>query len=161
MLLSLACSPNMEGDWDGLIFRRCSPNFVRCEGRSVGQEQWRSQKAHLDGCRQYRLLALRLRLWNFSPHLFASHSPIYPLDFLFPMFSPTRMPHYILKVNPINTEITSWDKLLGRVVFLSWTFHGVPFCINNLSHWTGPKDNLSAIIYDWNKGQMKGWRFVF
>lgn len=156
MLLSLACSPNMEGDWDSLIFRRCSPNIVRCEGRSVGQEQWRSQKTGLDGCRQYRLLALWLLLWNFS--LLISLLLMHPFTHWISYFL-CFPPHYILKVNPINTEITSWDKLLGRAVFLSWTFHVVPFRINNLSHWTGTTDNLSAIIYDWNKGQMKEWRF--
>lgn len=39
-------------------------------------------------------------------------------DFSFPMFFSTCMPHYILKVNPINTEITLEDKLPG--VFFSF-----------------------------------------
>lgn len=36
------------------------------------------------------------------------------LAFSFSMFFSTCMPHYILKVNPINTEITLEDKLLSH-----------------------------------------------
>lgn len=52
-------------------------------------------------------------------------------------FFPTCMPHYILKVNPINTEITLEDKLLRRAFFGLITTAWSPqlhFCIDNVYH---------------------------
>lgn len=63
----------------------------------------------------WRLLTLWLALWISLP---ASPSLSFSLDFSFPMFFSTCMPHYILKVNPINSEITLEDKLLRRAFFL-------------------------------------------
>ncbi len=125
-------------------FQRVLPTLS--DVKDVGHWWWRSQEACLDG-RLWRLLTLWLPLWiSLPPCLSASPSLPFSLDFSFPMFFSTCMPHYILKVNPINTEITLEDKLLRRAFLGAWLpLHGIPSFI---LHWQClPLEILIATSY--------------
>ena len=90
--------------------------------------------------------------FGFLPPPTSSRLPCFSLapvltGFLISYVFSTGMPHYILKVNPINTEITLEDKLLRRGSFCmcvcvcvcgAWLpLHGAPlasFCIDSVYH---------------------------
>lgn len=78
---------------------------------------------------------------DFSPSLSLGLSPTLILaGFLISyVFFPTSMPHYILKVNPINTEITLEDKLLRKAFFFRPDYH----CMESLPSFYIDK------IYQW------------
>lgn len=75
--------------------------------------------------------------------LYDSHSLclslFFSIGFLFSLaFSPC-MPHYFLKVGPVNTEIALEDKLCGRASFVPYYFRKslALFCNNNVKYTTG------------------------
>lgn len=77
---------------------------------------------------------------DFSPSLSLCLSLTLVLTgFLISNVFSTCMPHYILKVNPINTEITLEDKLLRRAFLGGPDYHCMEslasFCIDNVYHW--------------------------
>lgn len=125
------------GGWVGLVFfQRVLPTLS--DVKDAGHRRWRSQETCLDGSRLERLLTLRLPLWiSLPPPLVPSPcvslAPVLT-GFLISYVFSTCMPHYILKVNPINTEITLEDKLLRRGSFcvcvcVAWLpLHGAPPC---------------------------------
>lgn len=69
------------------------------------------------------------------------------------------MPHFILKVNPINTEITLEDKLHRRAFFFLITIAGVSgFILHRQGILIGTSYILAislTIILAWNKVEMK------
>ena len=96
---------------------------MRCEG----QWCWRSQETCLDG-RLQRWLTLWLPLWislSLSLPRFALTAVL--SGFLISYVFSTCMPHYILKVNPTNAEITLEDKLpRGLSFWPDCPLHWVP-----------------------------------
>lgn len=112
----------------------CIPNTGMWKTQAW-RAQWRSGSAKVTGavkvtgdpsrCQQ----TVQINCFTVPPFFFLlspSSLPRQPLDFLFPVFSPACMQHYILKVSPINTEIMLWDRLPGMAALLSQTFHPVP-----------------------------------
>lgn len=132
--------------------------------KDVGHWWWRSQAICLDG-----RLTLWLPLWISFALPFSYSRPLWISHFLY--FS-TCMPHYILKVNPINTEITLEDKLLGRAIFgeifIAWspwvhfasTASTCEFFEQLYTFWQRQQLIFLAGILAWNKGRMKEQRNV-
>lgn len=102
------------------IFPACPPNFVRCEGRRSPAVE---VTGDLSGWQQTgEITYFTTPTLDFSPPPPPVPSPCVSLapvltGFLISYVFSTCMPHYILKVNPINTEITLEDKLLRRGSF--------------------------------------------
>lgn len=95
----------------GLIFPACPPNFVKCEGcRSLVVEV----TGDLSGWQTVEITYFMTPTLDFSPSLSLCLSLTLVLTgFLISYVFSTCMPHYILKVNPINTEITLEDFFLA------------------------------------------------
>lgn len=112
------CAFKYGGGSDGLIFPACPPNFVGCEGRRSPVVE---VTGDLSGWQQtVEITYFTTPALDFSSSL----SPCLPLTlvltgFLISNVFSTCMPHYILKVNPINTEITLEDKLLRGAFFVA------------------------------------------
>lgn len=158
---------------DDPIFSVCPPNFVRCEGHTALVVEVTED---LSGWQTVEMTYFMTPTLDFSrsPSLLffpcLSLTLVLVLVFSFSMFFPTCMPHYILKVNPINTEITLEDKLLTQAFFgLITTQFQASFAstistsgnsYSNFIHSDKANHLFSLKILTWNKGQMKELRNV-